>query len=269
MEVQEVSFERALTRWLVVQRAGKARSTRHFYWETIKQIRKALRARLSLPIHELGDNDIALFAERAGHYCVSRWNAMLQVLHAVWPLSQSLKRRTPLLTRRPPPTQEEFRTLLAEADRLPKSKAGLVIAFLAHSGLRISAARSVQWSDVHTDRIEYIAKGGRRCSVPIIAGMEQVLTRLRTVTGGTGHVLPQIDVKIGIKSACLKAGLRPLSHHDFRHMFATRCISSGVDVPTTARWLGHRDGGALLTKRYFHLLDEHSRAMAMRVRIAA
>jgi len=29
-----------------------------------------------------------------------------------------------------------------------------------------------------------------------------------------------------------------------RHLFATRCIENGVDIPTVSRWLGHQDGGA-------------------------
>jgi len=33
-----------------------------------------------------------------------------------------------------------------------------------------------------------------------------------------------------------------------RHLFATRCIESGVDIPTVSRWLGHKDGGALAMK---------------------
>lgn len=39
------------------------------------------------------------------------------------------------------------------------------------------------------------------------------------------------------------------------------------DVPTAARWLGHQDGGALLGRTYFHLVDHHSRRMAARVRL--
>jgi integrase len=135
--------------------------------------------------------------------------------------------------------------------------------------LRITAARNVRWSDVHAERIEYVAKGGRVCSVPILNGMRDVLDRLRALDDGSGHVLPQEAIRRGLAKACARAGLRRLSHHDFRHMFTTRCIESGVDVPTTARWLGHQDGGALLSKRYFHLLDGHSREMAAKVRIAA
>jgi hypothetical protein len=38
----------------------------------------------------------------------------------------------------------------------------------------------------------------------------------------------------------------------------------GIDVPTVARWLGHKDGGALL-RTYSHLLQEHSTAMAAKL----
>jgi hypothetical protein len=50
-----------------------------------------------------------------------------------------------------------------------------------------------------------------------------------------------------------------------RHLFATRCIESGVDVPTVSRWLGHKDGGALAMKTYGHLRDLHSTTMAQKV----
>jgi hypothetical protein len=50
-----------------------------------------------------------------------------------------------------------------------------------------------------------------------------------------------------------------------RHLFATRCIESGVDIPTVSRWLGHKDGGALAMKVYGHLRDQHSTNMAKKV----
>lgn len=39
-------------------------------------------------------------------------------------------------------------------------------------------------------------------------------------------------------------GITCITHHDLRHLFATRCIESGVDIPTVSRWLGHKNGGA-------------------------
>ena len=50
---------------------------------------------------------------------------------------------------------------------------------------------------------------------------------------------------------------------------AARCIQSGVDIPTVAKWLGHSDSGALLLKTYCHLIDEHTAEMAKRVKVGS
>jgi integrase len=65
-----------------------------------------------------------------------------------------------------------------------------------------------------------------------------------------------------LDAAVKKAGVSHLTHHDLRHLFATRCIESGVDIPTVSRWLGHRDGGGLAMKVYGHLRNQHSTSMA-------
>src|SRR3979490_2273897 len=68
--------------------------------------------------------------------------------------------------------------------------------------------------------------------------------------------------------ACKEVGTDRITHHDLRHLFATRCIESGVHIPTVSRWLGHKDGGALAMKTYGHLRREHSIAQAQRVTFA-
>ncbi|MBU6410034.1 MAG: hypothetical protein KGR98_06580, partial [Verrucomicrobia bacterium] len=47
--------------------------------------------------------------------------------------------------------------------------------------------------------------------------------------------------------------LWPFFCESLRHLFATRCIEAGVDIPTVLRWLGHQDGGALCMKTFGHL----------------
>jgi integrase len=73
------------------------------------------------------------------------------------------------------------------------------------------------------------------------------------------------ECQLAMNTATAKLGLPHLTHHDLRHLFATRCIESGVDIPTVSRWLGHKDGGALAMKVYGHLRDQHSAAMASKV----
>ena len=102
----------------------------------------------------------------------------------------------------------------------------------------------------------------------MIPEMRSLLERLR---GERPEETPQTPVmrvqecQGAINSACKKLGIARFTHHDLRHLFATRCIESGVDIPTVSRWLGHKDGGALAMKVYGHLRDQHSTTMAQRV----
>jgi integrase len=79
--------------------------------------------------------------------------------------------------------------------------------------------------------------------------------------------LPQAECRKTLRYACRLAGIPHVTHHTFRHFYATRCIMSGVDIPTVAKWLGHLDGGALLLRTYSHLIDDHARQMAKRVKV--
>ena len=69
-----------------------------------------------------------------------------------------------------------------------------------------------------------------------------------------------------IDAACTLTGVKRITHHDWRHLFATICIESGVDIPTVSRWLGHNDGGVLAMKTYGHLRKDHSQESAKKVR---
>jgi hypothetical protein len=73
------------------------------------------------------------------------------------------------------------------------------------------------------------------------------------------------EASITLSNACKAIQIARLTHHDLRDLFVTRCIESGVDIPTVAHWAGHKDGGALLMKTYNHLRMEHSLEMSQRV----
>lgn len=262
------TLKRAITHWLVLQCIGKRPSTRHYYWEIAHTIRKSFRDCLAKSPEQITTADLARFAARLNHFSAPRWNCIVSVVRATIPAAAVLKRRRVKITRPPPPSQLEFSRLLAECATLKKSNAGLIVNFLAHTGLRIDEARRLQWSEVYPDHIKILSgKGDKPRAVPLVNGINQVLTELRQLDPVSPFVLPPGSIRTGLAKACRAAGVRKLTHHDFRHLFATRCIESGVDVPTVARWLGHSDGGALLARRYFHLLDEHGRNMARRVTI--
>ena len=150
-----------------------------------------------------------------------------------------------------------------------------LIRFLAFSGCRISEARKVTWADIDMGREQIRvqnAKTRKRNSgasvrqVPIIPPMRQLLERLQK-----SNPLPSARVCLvgecekSLTRACGIIGIERITHHDLRHLFATRCIEAGVDIPTVSRWLGHSDGGALAMQTYGHLRQAHSAAMAQRV----
>ncbi len=181
------------------------------------------------------------------------------------------------------PSREEFllfvETIQNGGARQSKDCANLV-RFLAYSGVRIGEAKNVTWSDVNflggqlhvRGDPETATKNGETRFVPLIPELQQMLKELRAgrpsePPGAT--VMRVLECQNSMTHAAAKIGMARITHHDLRHLFATICIESGVDIPTVSRWLGHKDGGALCMKTYGHLRQEHSIAQAQRVSFAA
>jgi len=149
------------------------------------------------------------------------------------------------------------------------------IRFLAFSGCRLSEARQVKWPDVNFEKMEIRVQNAKRKRtssahdfrfVPIIPPMHKLLERLKLMKQSENDCVCIVgECEKSLTRACRLLKIHRITHHDLRHLFATRCIESGVDIPTVSRWLGHSDGGALAMKTYGHLRREHSAAMARRV----
>jgi integrase len=154
-----------------------------------------------------------------------------------------------------------------------------LIEFLAYGGFRKGEARNVTWADCDFKRGEIIIKGdpetgtknGEVRIIPMIPDMRRLLKRMkaeRPEENKDAPVMRVFECQKSIDRASKILGIKRITHHDLRHLFATRCIESGVDIPTVSRWLGHKDGGALAMKTYGHLRNEHSQQMAKRVRFS-
>ncbi len=195
------------------------------------------------------------------------------------------------------PEPEQFDNLVETIEhagsRHSKNCADLV-RFLAFSGCRISEASQVKWGDVDMERGEIKVHNAKRSKttnhhpfrfVPIIPAMRELLAKLRCQNPHEPNesVCMVNECEKALTSACgikdgvrlkrkvrgktieLGIGIERITHHDLRHLFATRCIEAGVDIPTVARWLGHVDGGALAMKVYGHLRRTHSQQAAQLV----
>ena len=177
------------------------------------------------------------------------------------------------------PSREQFLRFVEEirtaGARQSKDCANLV-CFLAYSGLRLGEAKHVTWADVNFARHQLHVRGdpvtatknGETRFVPMNPELQRLLTTLRDERpkeSATATVMRVFECQNSMTHAAAKIGMKRITHHDLRHLFATICIESGVDIPTVSRWLGHKDGGALCMKTYGHLRQDHSFAQAQRV----
>lgn len=178
------------------------------------------------------------------------------------------------------PSQEKFPELVAtirKADGAWGRKCGDLVEFLAYSGCRKGEAARVdgQHCDFEKGEITILGdpitgtKNWEIRRVPMIPDMCRLLERIKSERDAkeflSQPLMRVLECQGAINTACKKLGIARFTHHDLRHLFATRCIESGVDIPTVSRWLGHKDGGALAMKTYGHLRDQHSANMAQKV----
>lgn len=156
--------------------------------------------------------------------------------------------------------------------------------FLTYSGCRLGEVATVDWSCIELERRELHVRGYKSETsdriVPLFPELEallhRVIARRKNAALFAVRGKPMIEPKDPlfrisecqgtIDKACNAIGIPRITHHDFRHLFATMCIESGVDIPTVSRWLGHADGGALAMKTYGHLRQEHSQTQAAKVK---
>jgi integrase len=147
---------------------------------------------------------------------------------------------------------------------------------LAFTGMRKGEAREVAIADLEFKREsiriagdpEGATKNGEIRHVPMIPQARNLFSQMlvdRHDEEPTAKVFRVAECQKAMDRAAKKVGMTRITHHDLRHLFATVCIESGVDIPTVSRWLGHKDGGALAMKTYGHLRREHSLAQAKRV----
>lgn len=146
-----------------------------------------------------------------------------------------------------------------------------LVRFLAYGGFRKNEAAHVTWGDCDFQNgkiLLRVTKNGESRHVPMIPEMRALLERLRAERKDEPLDTPVMRIhecQRSLDKACEKIEIERITHHDLRHLFATRCIETGVDIPTVSKWLGHRDGGALAMKVYGHLRDQHSVDMAQKV----
>lgn len=155
------------------------------------------------------------------------------------------------------------------------------VGFLAFAGPRLGQAQAFLREHIESELVD-TGNGPEMRATWLkfpsgISGTKGAATRrlpinspLRAILEGmdlpeTGQIFGMKTPKECLKNACKRLGFPHMRLHDLRHFFAVYAIEAGVDIPTVASWLGHKDGGVLLLKTYNHLRDSHSLASAAKL----
>jgi integrase len=150
------------------------------------------------------------------------------------------------------------------------------VAFLAFAGCRHGQAKAFQWKHDEGQWLKFPAgiegtKGAATRRLPISPPLRAVLDRIRARAEKVEleSKIFQINTpRIALDNACERLGIPHVRIHDLRHFFASYAIGCGVDIPTVAKWLGHKDGGKLLLVTYSHIHDQQSLANAQKLKVA-
>lgn len=160
-----------------------------------------------------------------------------------------------------------------------------LVAFALLSGFRLAECIGLRWSDIDWGgrRINVTGKGGKVASIPLTAGMRELLWPLRGRheesvfcyrAASTAHLDRQIVREKGawypITYEGMKTTWRRAEHaipdlrfHDLRHTAATRLLRSGANLKLVQKLLRHED--IATTTKYAHADDEDLRSAMERL----
>lgn len=266
-------------------KSGLRPTSRHYREFTVDQTVKTWPELADLKPKDIHPKDVdAWFRKISAAYSPALANNMLGTLRMAFKFAkkegliyrdpaEDIKRVSARAKNLILPSPKKFKEFVAEL-RSPKGRKKIAwlssacadfVEFLAYSGARRNEAANVMWSDVDERRGMILlreTKGGAERWFPIIPAMKDLLARLPRKGD---RVLRVTEAEKSMTKAAAVVKMPRITHHDLRHLFATTCIESGVDIPTVARWLGHKDGGVLALKTYGHLREAHSAGAALKV----
>lgn len=278
-------------------RDSDAKASTVTYWqEIVASILASWPEVAPMDVRKIKTSQVREWSDRfAAKYSASRYNSALSAMRNIFKraIREGVRYDNPAeddeITRRKvrakmpslPPADRfgEFVTEIEGAGGRFSSDCADFVRGLAYTGLRRGEAKWLLWRhlDFKTGRIRVTGgadgtKNHEERFVPMIADARTLFERMRKGRGEEGKDSPVFlvnEAQKAIDRAAMRVGIDRITHHDLRHLFATQCIESGVDIPTLSRWLGHKDGGVLAMKTYGHLRDEHSERQAKLVSFAA
>lgn len=284
-EAANLSFEQVADRWLDTSRHTIKDSSHDRRQRSLKAVSPFLSG---IPIKNIAARHCeAWLIKRGSNIAAQTFAHELNAMRAVfkyaldqgWILrnpAAEIKRRRIISKIPNVPTREQFNRVVATIRAEPRERGGAdLVELLAYSGMRLREATALRWRDANFSAGVFTVTGGEvgtknheQRTVPISEKMRLLLEKMKRQRGKVSPDAKVIQVSSAIKcleTSCRKLGFPKFHHHSLRHYFTTCAVESGVSIPTIAQWAGHKDGGALLMKRYAHLQQAHSVEQMKRV----
>jgi integrase len=279
-ESAHITFEQLAARWNESERHALKESTFRRREASIRAIAPFF---LGLQIRNIRPSHCGDWLTRRGQSLASAtFVKELEIMRGVfrYAMEQGLILRDPSAGIKRPrvrnespdvPTREQFEKMVMaiRAESQGKGQDGAdLVELLAYSGMRLDEARSLRWREVNFSAGLFTVTGGERGTknheqriVPLFDEMRTLLERMKRERGKAApdeFIIKTASARKCMETACRNLELPNFHHHSLRHYFASCAIESGVEPTTVAGWAGHKDGGALLMKRYSHLRQSHS-----------
>lgn len=285
----DLSFEKALDRYLVEISPSKARNTRqreetaakslqrYFAPYTLKEITAALVATY---------RDDRLKTVTASTVRIEL--ALLSHLYRIATMEWSLEVVNPVAKiRKPSPPRGRLRLLTPEEiDRLlvaaAQSKNKLLHPYLIlqlNTGMRPSEGAGLQWEQVLLSEqvVDLTKTKTEPRRVALNDAAQEAIRIIESINGEKQQQWvflpenpsqrlqhrPNLYFRRAFDNAVNRAKIKDFTMHDLRHTSASYLIMSGVDVRTLAEILGHKSMD--MVQRYTHLLDGHKIAAVKKI----
>ena len=165
-------------------------------------------------------------------------------------------------------SEENIQLLIDTLEQRNNTYAAVLTRVLATTGMRIGEALGLTWDDLNEDerslninkqlvrinaKHEYgVSKPKTTNSNRTVYIPESVMRQLQRLDRDTPRIF-SVYKKTGTYTTLMRSIIPPHSPHDFRHTYATKLLSNGVDIKTVSALLG--DTVNTVIKTYVHYTE--------------
>jgi len=274
--------------WLTSVAPTKSKKFQKTREAIVKSVKEEWPGGSKPPIGTIPPAQIREFlAKSAGTKGWSRYNSILGIVKAIFttalesnaiieiPGIRGVKkkdsiwaRRKQVTTKKPVPSVEQFRAIVANirSQEFADTREEAADFVEAEGTLGLGQAEIAQLSRHDIDLDKNIVrvrrqKTDRPFTIPLYPQAKPVIERRLKIAADrkVDRLFSIADPKVAVTNACKRLKLPTFTQRSFRKMFVTEGLRSRVSVKIMADLQGHKDGGKLILQTYSDVIAEDER----------